>query len=74
MLDLMAVDGPALLDLESEFYDSYVVQYPSHEIQPYICDVFELRPERVGKLVLGSVCVVFFWVAFPNITTELRAY
>jgi hypothetical protein len=55
MLELGAVDGPALLDLESEFYDSYVVQYHSHEIQPYICDVFEMRPETVGKLVLGSV-------------------
>lgn len=55
LLEFMSVDGLGILDLESEFYDAYVLQYHSHERQPYICDILEMRPERVGKLVLGSV-------------------
>ncbi|KAI1077266.1 Alpha/Beta hydrolase protein [Whalleya microplaca] len=55
LLDFMSVDGTALLELESEFYDSYVIQYRDDEEQPYIYDILEMRPERVGKLVLGSI-------------------
>jgi hypothetical protein len=55
VLGLMSVDAPALLELESEFYDTYVIQYHSHDPQPYICDILELRPGKIEKLVLGSL-------------------
>ena len=55
VLGFMSVDAPALLELESEFYDTYVIQYHSHDPQPYICDILELRPGKIEKLVLGSV-------------------
>ncbi|KAI1104919.1 hypothetical protein F4804DRAFT_305447 [Jackrogersella minutella] len=55
LLELMAVNGPGLLEIESEFYDAYVIQYHSEDIQPYICDILERRPERIGKLVLGPI-------------------
>ncbi|OTA62400.1 hypothetical protein K449DRAFT_52541 [Hypoxylon sp. EC38] len=55
LLELMAVNGPSLLDLESEFYDAYVMQYHSEDTRPYICDILERRPERIGNLALGPV-------------------
>ncbi|KAF5676590.1 nb-arc domain-containing protein [Fusarium heterosporum] len=53
--EFMSVDGPAILDLESEFYDAYVIPDHPYKPQPYICDVLEMRPERMGKLVLGTI-------------------
>ena len=58
LLQFMAVDSPGLLELETDFYDSYVLQDRSRRPQPYICDVLETHPERMGKLALG-------WVWFP---------
>lgn len=58
LLELMAVDGPELLGLESEFYSAYVAQYHSQDVQPYICDILEKRPEKIGRLVLGSVSLI----------------
>ncbi|UKZ80293.1 hypothetical protein TrVFT333_008050 [Trichoderma virens FT-333] len=55
LLELLMMDGPALLDLESEFYDAYVDRYRFRGFQPFICDFYEMRPERIGKLVLGSM-------------------
>ncbi|EHK24245.1 uncharacterized protein TRIVIDRAFT_61048 [Trichoderma virens Gv29-8] len=55
LLELLMIDGPALLDLESEFYDAYVDRYRFRGFQPFICDFYEMRPERIGKLVLGSM-------------------
>lgn len=54
----MSVDGPGILDLESEFYDAYVVQHSPQQRQPYIYDILEMRPERMGKLVLASVSLL----------------
>ncbi|KAI0844594.1 hypothetical protein F5Y00DRAFT_273920 [Daldinia vernicosa] len=59
MLELMSVDGTELLDLESEFYDAYVTQYHFGDIQPYIYDIIEKRPEKIGKFVLG-------WIVKPK--------
>ncbi|KAI1826722.1 hypothetical protein F4861DRAFT_536768 [Xylaria intraflava] len=53
--EFMSVDGSAILDLESEFYDGYVLPYHPYQPQPYICDVLEMRPERMGKFVLGPI-------------------
>lgn len=58
--EFMSVDGPAILDLESEFYDAYVLPYHPYQPQLYICDILEMRPERMGKFVLGSVCHLSF--------------
>lgn len=54
--EFMSVDGPAILDLESDFYDAYVIPYHPYQPQLYICDVLEMRPERIGKFSLGFVC------------------
>ncbi|KAF2968338.1 hypothetical protein GQX73_g5221 [Xylaria multiplex] len=51
--EFMTVDGQAILGLESEFYDGYVLPYNPYEPQLYICDVLEMRSERMGKLALG---------------------
>ncbi|OTB18228.1 hypothetical protein K445DRAFT_244915 [Daldinia sp. EC12] len=59
MLELMSADGSELLDLESEFYDAYVTQYHLEDIQPYIYDIVEKRPEKIGKFVLG-------WIVKPK--------
>ncbi|KAI1770193.1 hypothetical protein F4818DRAFT_433747 [Hypoxylon cercidicola] len=53
-LEYMSFDSTALLDLESEFYDAYVLQHHPHEKQPYICDVVESRSKR-GLLRHGIV-------------------
>ncbi|KAI1441846.1 hypothetical protein F5Y02DRAFT_410493 [Annulohypoxylon stygium] len=55
LFQLLAMNGPELLDLESKFYDAYVMRYHSDDIQPYIYDIVEKRPTRVGNLVLGSI-------------------
>jgi pimeloyl-ACP methyl ester carboxylesterase len=55
LLELLSVDGPKLLDLESDFYDSWVIQDSFHPRQPYVSDILEKRPEKIGKLVLGSI-------------------
>lgn len=54
LLQLMAMSGPALRDLEAEFRDAYVAQH-DEGIQPLICDFFEKRPEKMGKFALGLV-------------------
>ncbi|KAI6086322.1 hypothetical protein F4821DRAFT_270034 [Hypoxylon rubiginosum] len=55
MLETMSFDNPTLIDLESEFYDEYVLQHHRYEKQPYICDVLESRPDggipRHGRVV-----------------------
>ncbi|KAI1391345.1 uncharacterized protein F4822DRAFT_182777 [Hypoxylon trugodes] len=55
LLQLMTIESHSLLDLESEFYDAYVTRYHSEDVQPYICDIFERRPTKVGKLSLGPI-------------------
>ncbi len=55
LLQLMAVGSKDLQALESEFLDSFVVQHSPNQTQPYIADVLELRPERLGPLSLGPV-------------------
>ncbi|KAI1768454.1 hypothetical protein GGR53DRAFT_462422 [Hypoxylon sp. FL1150] len=55
MLEAMSFDNPTLIDLESEFYDAYVLQHHPHERQPYICDIVESQPKSVvprhGRIV-----------------------
>ena len=67
LLELMAVNGPSLLDLESEFYDAYVMQYHSEDTRPYICDILERRPERIGNLALGPVSFVIHLLSHRRI-------
>lgn len=55
LLQFMSVDNPEIIGLESEFYDGYVLTNYRGEPQPYIYDLVERRPERMGKLALGSV-------------------
>ncbi|CAJ2506061.1 Uu.00g001910.m01.CDS01 [Anthostomella pinea] len=55
LLEFMAVDGPGILDLESEFYDAYVLQNHPEDRPPYIFDVLEMRPEKMGKLAITSI-------------------
>ncbi|KAI0862792.1 hypothetical protein F4860DRAFT_470448 [Xylaria cubensis] len=53
--EFMSVDGAAILDLENEFYDGYVLPRHPDQLPLYICDVLEMRPERIGKFVLGRI-------------------
>ncbi|KAI1090937.1 hypothetical protein F5B19DRAFT_460919 [Rostrohypoxylon terebratum] len=53
LLQLLTMNDPELLDLESKFYDSYVMRYHLDDIQPSIYDIVEKRPTRVGNPVLG---------------------
>ncbi|KAJ2969949.1 hypothetical protein NUW58_g9844 [Xylaria curta] len=53
--EFMSVDGPTILELESTFYDGYVIPYHAYQPQPYICDVIEMRSEQMGNLVLGPI-------------------
>ncbi|XXH01497.1 hypothetical protein Hte_007857 [Hypoxylon texense] len=57
-LEFMSFNNHALLDLESEFYDAYVLQHHPNEKQPYICDILESKPEsgflRHGRVITLS--------------------
>lgn len=56
LLELMSEGGHAIKALESDFFELYVHQYP----RPYICDILEGRPERVGRLILGPVSLISY--------------
>ncbi len=56
LLEYMAPGQPAIVALESRFYDTYVKKSSDSERPlPYICDFLEMRSERLGGLLLGPV-------------------
>lgn len=66
-LAAMSLDDSALSDLDSEFYDTYVIHPESHDHQLYTCDIFAMRPGKTENPVLGSVSLLFYFLLFVNI-------
>ena len=55
LLQYMAPGSDAIRNLESDFYNSYVLQRPHRrQILPRIVDFSEQRPERFGPFALGK--------------------
>jgi hypothetical protein len=54
ILEAITTDSSQLKDLEKEFFNAYVTPRKNH-VQPYICDILEKQPERIGKFAVGSV-------------------
>jgi hypothetical protein len=65
-LAVMSLDESALSDLESEFYDTYVIHPEPHDHKLYTCDIFAMRPGKMENPVLGSVSFLSHFLSFQK--------
>jgi hypothetical protein len=60
LLEYMAPEKPAIVKLESEFYDSYVNKRLSLQPHPpYVSDFLEMRSESLGRFALWPVSLIY---------------